>query len=106
MENSYTHKILISPTHTCTPTYIHTYTHACTQKSHSLITLDEVLRNIQLHHPAPITTVVTSHIQVSDSHNRNKKKARPGISVPNYSTVSCPVDNAAGEKLDGASVRA
>ena len=78
----------LARTHTHTHTRSHAHTHI---NSHSLITLDEALRITQLHRPSPITTAVTSHIRVSDFHNKDKKQASPGIPVPNYSARSFPL---------------
>lgn len=44
----------------------------------------------QLHHPAPITTAVTSHVRVSDSHKTDKKGTCSGISAPQLLRTELP----------------
>lgn len=62
-------------------------------------------RIMQLQHPAPINMTATSHIRVSASDQGNKGRAGPRMRGPNYPWVRSTEHNAAGEKLDGASVR-
>lgn len=94
--SSETHKQPAARVHTLLKLSIH---NLC--NSEKLFT-DYTHLHTQLHHPAPITTAVTSHVWVSDSHKMDKKKLVLESRLPITLHRAPRADNAAGEKLDGA----